>query len=120
MRKSEMSDNEVDFSLLLGREIPTRYSRRAKRSSGKANKATSSLSSCGDRSRSRAAIAVAAGPGLEMAAAMAVETATGMWVEMAAATGVGTVGGSGGGHWRSVSRGHDFAAQDSILTRPFA
>ena len=47
----------------------------------------------------------AAGTGLEMAAAMAVE----MGVEMAAA-----------GIEVMFPRGHGFAAQDSILTRPFA
>jgi hypothetical protein len=51
---------------------------------------------------------------------MAVETAAGMGVEMAAATGVGTVGGAAAGIEVMFPRGHDFAAQDSILTRPFA
>jgi hypothetical protein len=48
-----------------------------------------------------------------------------MGVEMAAATGVGTVGGAAAGIEVMFPRGHDFAAQDSILApkagqRPFA
>jgi hypothetical protein len=47
-------------------------------------------------------------------------TGGGNGVEMAAATGVGTVGGAAAGIEVMFPRGHDFAAQDSILTRPFA
>jgi hypothetical protein len=38
-----MSDNLVDFSLFVRREFPTRFLREATRSSGTANRPTSSL-----------------------------------------------------------------------------
>ena len=52
-----MSDNEVDFSLLLRPAVPTAFLRKARRSSGRANGATSSLSSCVERWRSDAGTA---------------------------------------------------------------
>jgi hypothetical protein len=56
----------------------------------------------------------------------AAETAVAMAVETAAATAGGTAGGTGGGTAAAgvinvgFSGEHDFAAQDGILTRPFA